>query len=58
MMTSTKFEVDMTIHRRATALLMRTLGDLDPWPWTLVIHGGSRDQPFHKVWRSYAYPFL
>jgi len=34
-----------------------------PWPltfwyWTVVIHGESRDQPCHQVWRPYAYPFL
>jgi len=28
------------------------------WPWTAVIHGESRDQPRHPVWRPYAYPFL
>jgi len=28
------------------------------WPWTVVIHGESRDQFRHQVWRLYAYPFL
>jgi len=27
------------------------------WPWTVVIHGGSRGQPCHQVWRPYAYLF-
>jgi len=30
-------------------------GDLDLWPWTVVIHGGSRDQPCHQVWRLFAH---
>ena len=61
---STKFEVDTTIHRQVTALLVRihyvTLWPwlLTFWPWTVVKHGRSRDQPLHKVWRFYAYPFL
>jgi len=21
------------------------------WPWTVVVHGGSRVQPFHQIWR-------
>jgi len=29
-----------------------------PWPWTDVIHGESRDQPCHQVWRPYAYPVV
>ena len=34
-----------------------------PWPltfwlWSVVIHGGSRGQPLHEVWRCYGYPFL
>jgi len=28
------------------------------WPWTVVVHGESRGQPCHQVWRPYAYPFL
>jgi len=28
------------------------------WPCSVTIHGGSRGQPLHKVWRSYGYPFL
>jgi len=27
------------------------------WSWSVVIHGGIRDQPL-QVWRSYGYPFL
>jgi len=34
------------------------LWPLTYWPWTVVIHGRSLDQPIHQVWRSYAYPFL
>ena len=28
------------------------------WPWTVVIHGGSRGQPCHQVWRPYNYSFV
>jgi len=28
------------------------------WPWSVVIHGGSHDQPLHQVWRSYGYPIF
>jgi len=28
------------------------------WPWTVDVHGGSRDQPCHQVWTPYAYPCL
>ena len=28
------------------------------WPWAVVIHGGSRDQPCHQVWRPYDYSFM
>jgi len=36
---------------------------LSPWPltfwsWTVVMHGGSRGQRVHHVWRFYAYPVL
>jgi len=54
---STKFEVDTTIHRRVTALLVRIrYVTLWPWPttispWTVVKHGWSRGQPLHQVWR-------
>jgi len=30
----------------------------DFWSWSVVIHGRSRGQPLHQVWRSYGYPFL
>ena len=52
-------QVDMTIHCRVTAFLSadtsRDLVTLTFWPWTVVIHGGSRDQPCHHVWRPYDY---
>jgi len=50
---STKFEVDMTIHCRVIAFLSVTLWPwpLTFWPWTVVLHGGSCDQPCHQVWR-------
>ena len=35
-----------------------TLRDLDFWLCSVVIHGGSRGQPLHQVWRSYGSPFL
>jgi len=58
----TKFEVDMTIHCRVTAFLSRHvtwwIWPLTFWPWTVVIHGGSRDQPCHQVWRPYSYSFM
>jgi len=28
------------------------------WPSTVLVHGGSRDQPSHQVRRPHAYPFL
>ena len=28
------------------------------WFMLVVIHGGSRDQPLHQVWRSYGCPFF
>jgi len=55
-----KFEVDMTIHCRVIAFLLKirymTLWpwSLTFWPWTVVIHGLSCDQPCHRVRRSYA----
>ena len=61
---STKFEVDTTIRCLVIALLLLIRHvTLWPWPltfwlWSVVIHGGSRDQPLHQVWRSYGYPFL
>jgi len=60
---STKFEVDTTIRCLVIALLLHadTLRDLVTLTFdllTLVIHGGSRCQPLHQVWRSYGYPFL
>ena len=58
----TKFEVDVTIHCRLIAILSldtsRDLVTLTFWPWTVVIHGGSRDHLCHQVWRPYAYPIL
>jgi len=58
----TGFEVDMTIHCRVIAFLSadmsRDLVTLTFWPWTVIIHGGSRDQPFHQVWRPYDYLFM
>jgi len=55
---STKFEVDRTIHCRVLAfLLLIRYVTLTFWPWTVVIHGVSHDQPCHKVGRSYAYEF-
>jgi len=44
----TKFEVDMTIHCGAILLICHVTlwpWPLNFWPWTVVIHGGSRDQP-------------
>jgi len=64
MKVSIKFEVDMTMHCLVIALLLLiryvTLwpGLLTFWPWSVVMHGGSRGQPVHQVWRSYGYPFL
>ena len=61
---STKLEVDTTIRCLVIALLlMIRYVTLWPWPltfwlWSVVIHGGSRDQPLHQVWRSYGHPFL
>ena len=28
------------------------------WPWTVAVHGGSRDLHWYQVWRPHAYPFL
>jgi len=62
--TSTKFEVNTTIHCWIIAfLLLIHYVPLLPWPltfWpsTVVINGRSRVQSLHEVWRSYAYPFL
>ena len=64
MTVSTKFEVDTTIRCLIIALLLLIrYVTLLPWPltfwlWSVVIHGGSRGQPLHQVWRSYVYPFL
>ena len=60
----TKFEVDMTIHCWVLAFLSAdTSRDfvtwlLTSWPWTVAVHGGSRDQCCYQVWRPCAYPFL
>jgi len=51
----TKFEVDMTTHCRVIAfcLLIRHvtlwLWPLTFWPWTVAVHGESRNQPWHQV---------
>jgi len=68
MKVSTKFEVDTTIRCLVIVLLLLTSlliryvtlwpWPLTFWPWSVVIHGGSRGQPLHQVWRSYGYPFL
>ena len=46
----TKFEVDVTTHCRVISFLSvdtsRVLVTLTFWPWTVVMHGGSRDQPW------------
>jgi len=34
---------------------LRDLVTLTFWPWSVVIHGGSRGQPLHQIWRSYSY---
>ena len=37
------------------------LCDLDLWPFNLehvLVHGGSRGQPCHQVWRPYDYSFM
>jgi len=43
---------------KSTFLHYVELHYLDLWPWTIVLHGGSRDQPCHQVWKYYAYLFL
>ena len=53
---STKFEVDTTIHCLVIALLL-LIRYMTLWPWSVVIHGGSRGQLLHQVWRSDGYPF-
>jgi len=59
MKVSTKYEVDTTIRCRVIALLLLIrYVTLTFWPWSVVIHGGSRGQPLHQVWRSCLYPFL
>jgi len=53
MKVSTKFEVDTTIRCLVIALLLLmryvTLWPcpLTVWHWSVVIHGGLRDQPLH-----------
>ena len=60
----TKFEVDMTTHCRVIAFLSADTSrnlvtwPLTFWPWTVVMHGGSREQPCHQVWRPYDYSFM
>jgi len=51
----TKFEADMTFRCRDSILGVDTFRDLvtlnfDYWPWSVVILGGSHDQPLHCVW--------
>jgi len=54
---SRQFEVDMTIHCRVFRFCLPTCHvTLWPWPsifwpWTYVMHGESRDQHCHQVWR-------
>jgi len=49
MIISTTFEVDKTIHCRVIALLLLIhYVTLTFWCWTVVIHVGSRDQPWIK----------
>jgi len=61
---STKCGVDTIIRCLVIALLLliRYVNvwpwPLTFWPWSVVIHGGSRVQPLHQVWRSYGYPIL
>jgi len=59
---STRYEVDMTIHFRVIAFCL-LIRHVTLWPWplnfsplTVAVHGGSRDQHCHYVWRLYAYP--
>jgi len=64
MKVSTKFEVDMIIRSLVIALLLLIRyvtvwpWPFTFWPWSVLLHGGSRRQPLHQVWRSYGYPFL
>jgi len=60
----TKFEVDTTIRCLVIALLL-LIRYVTLWPWPLTfwsrpvaIHGGTHDQPLHRVWRPYGYPLL
>jgi len=61
---STKFKVDTIIRcLDITLLLLIRYVTLWPWPltfwpWSVVVHGRSRGQPLHQVWRSYGYPFF
>jgi len=67
----TEFEFDTTIHclvlyrtRQWMVVLLLVCyvtlwaWPLTFWPWSVVIYGRSRDQPFHPVWRTYGYLFL
>ena len=57
----TRFEVDMTINCRVTAFMSADTSrylwpwPLTFWPWTVVVHGGSCDQPCHQVLRPVCY---
>ena len=54
-----KFEGDMTIAFLLQIHYVTSWSwPLTVWPWTVVIHGWSRDQPCHQFWRRYAYSFL
>ena len=58
----TKLEVNMTVHCRGIAFSSADtscdLVTLTFWPWTVAVHGGSRDQRCYQVWRPHANPFL
>ena len=28
------------------------------WPWSVLVHNGSHDQPCHQIWRPYGYSFM
>ena len=59
MIISSKFKVDNWYDHPLpiySVLAVDTLCDLVTL--TVVIHGGSHDQPFNHVWRSYAYSLL
>jgi len=60
MITSTKFEVDMTIHCRIISFLL-LIFHVTLWPWPLCSHIPSHVINLFttsQVWRSQVYPFL